>query len=147
MANTVFQEGIESILDGTIVLATDTMKAALCSASFAANFDDQFTDNGDADDVESTRLSGTTDQTLSSKATGKDNTGDFAYFDAADVTYTAVTTAQTAAWVVVYKDTGTPTTSRLVAALDITDTPTNGGDITITWAAPSSGGIVKFQST
>ena len=57
-------------------------------------------------------------------------------FDGADVTYTAVTGASVEA-VVIYIDTGTPATSRLVAYIDagatgLPVTP-NGGDITITW--------------
>lgn len=62
-------------------------------------------------------------------------------FDAADVTYTAVSGASCEA-IVIYIDTGSSATSRLVAYLDtgytgLPVTP-NGGDITITWAA---GGI------
>lgn len=58
-------------------------------------------------------------------------------FDAADVTFTAVTGASTEA-IVIYIDTGTPATSRLVAYLDTgyTNLPVtpNGGDIVIQWA-------------
>ena len=62
-------------------------------------------------------------------------------FDAADVTYTAVS-GSTAEAIVIYIDTGSSATSRLVAYLDtgytgLPVTP-NGGDITIAWAA---GGI------
>jgi len=62
-------------------------------------------------------------------------------FDAADVTYTAVS-GNSAEAIVIYIDTGSSATSRLVAYLDtgytgLPVTP-NGGDITITWAA---GGI------
>jgi hypothetical protein len=59
-------------------------------------------------------------------------------FDGADVTYTAVTGA-TAEAIVIYIDTGTAGTSRLVAFIDtgVTNLPVtpNGGDITITWNA------------
>jgi hypothetical protein len=59
-------------------------------------------------------------------------------FDGADVTYTAVTGASAEA-VVIYIDTGTAGTSRLVAFLDtgVTNLPVtpNGGDISITWNA------------
>jgi hypothetical protein len=59
-------------------------------------------------------------------------------FDGADVTFTAVTGATVEA-LVIYIDTGTPATSRLVAFIDsgVTNLPVtpNGGDIGITWNA------------
>ena len=59
-------------------------------------------------------------------------------FDGADVTYTAVT-GNTAEALVIYIDTGTAGTSRLIAFLDtgVTGLPVtpNGGNITVTWNA------------
>ena len=59
-------------------------------------------------------------------------------FDAADATYTAVTGNSVEA-IVLYIDTGTAGTSRLIAYLDtgFTGLPVtpNGGDITVTWNA------------
>ena len=59
-------------------------------------------------------------------------------FDGADVTYTAVTGNSVEA-LVIYVDTGTASTSPLVAYIDtsVTGLPVtpNGGDITITWNA------------
>ncbi len=59
-------------------------------------------------------------------------------FDGADVTFTAVT-GNTVEAIVLYIDTGTAGTSRLVAYLDtgVTNLPVtpNGGDVTIQWNA------------
>ena len=59
-------------------------------------------------------------------------------FDGDNVTFTAVTGATVEA-LVIYIDTGTPSTSRLVAYIDTGQTglpvTPNGGDITITWNA------------
>lgn len=59
-------------------------------------------------------------------------------FDGDDVTFTAVSGATVEA-LIIYIDTGTPGTSRLVAYIDtsVTGLPVtpNGGDITITWNA------------
>jgi hypothetical protein len=59
-------------------------------------------------------------------------------FDGADVTFPTVT-GNTAEAIVIYIDTGTAGTSRLVAYIDTGVTnlpvPPNGGDITITWNA------------
>jgi hypothetical protein len=59
-------------------------------------------------------------------------------FDGADVTFTAVSGASCEA-LVIYIDTGTAGTSRLIAFIDtgVTNLPVtpNGGDISITWNA------------
>lgn len=59
-------------------------------------------------------------------------------FDAADVTYTAVSGATCEA-LIIYIDTGTAGTSRLIAFIDtgVTNLPVtpNGGDINVTWNA------------
>lgn len=59
-------------------------------------------------------------------------------FDAADVTFTAVSGVSVEA-LVIYKDTGTTSTSSLIDYIDVVAsglpvTP-NGGDITVTWNA------------
>ncbi len=73
-----------------------------------------------------------TPQTLTSKSVTN------GVFDAADVTFTSVTGNSVEA-LLIYIDTGTSTTSRLVAYIDtgVTGLPVtpNGGDITITWNA------------
>lgn len=65
-------------------------------------------------------------------------------FDGDNVTYTAVS-GNTVEAIVIYIDTGTASTSRLVAYIDtgVTGLPVtpNGGDITISWSAS---GIVQF---
>lgn len=65
-------------------------------------------------------------------------------FDGDNVTYTAVS-GNTVEAIVIYIDTGTASTSRLVAYIDtgVTGLPVtpNGGDITISWNAS---GIVQF---
>ena len=73
-----------------------------------------------------------TPQTLTSKSVTN------GVFDAADVTFTSVTGNSVEA-LLIYIDTGTSTTSRLVAYIHtgVTGLPVtpNGGDITITWNA------------
>jgi hypothetical protein len=144
MANVFMNEAKESILDRNIDLIADTLKCALVTATYTANADDQFIDAGGASDVVDARASGTTDQTLAGKAIGKDTTNDFAYFDANDSVFTAVSAGSAIVAAVVYKDTGTPTTSKIVGYFDIPDVTPNGGDITIQWAAAASGAMFKL---
>ena len=124
MANALYAKGKEKILSGSINLPSDTIKASLLSSSYTANLS--------TDEFWST-ISGNllnTSQTLASK------TVTAGVFDAADVTFTAVTAGSTVKAVVIWKDTGTPSTSPLLVYIDtITGFPlaTNGGDITITW--------------
>lgn len=146
MANVMTNAGKTRLLagaTGAIAYLTDTIKIALCSSTYVPNADDVFIDTGGASDVVDARIAGTTDQTLANKAIGTDNTGDFAYIDADDPTWTAVA-AGTVARVVVYKDTGTPTTSPIICSLDASVTA-NGGNITVQFATPANGGIAKMS--
>ncbi len=124
MANALYAKGKEKILSGAINLPSDTIKASLLSSSYTANLStDEFWSTISANLLN-------TSQTLASKSV----TG--GVFDAADVTFTAVTSGSTVKAVVLWKDTGTPSTSPLLVYIDtITGFPlaTNGGDITITW--------------
>lgn len=124
MANALYAKGKEKILSGSINLPSDTIKASLLSSSYTANLStDEFWSGISANLLN-------TSQTLASK------TVTAGVFDAADVTFTAVTSGSTVKAVVIWKDTGTPSTSPLLVYIDtITGFPlaTNGGDITITW--------------
>jgi hypothetical protein len=87
----------------------------------------------------------------------EDDTNDFAGLDASDTTFTALGSGSTIGGAVIYlySSSGTlgagQTTGdsgqNLVAFYDLTDTPTNGGDITIQWASTSAGGVLRFGST
>jgi hypothetical protein len=145
-ANMAMVEGIESIVDRTLDYIADTIKLILLTNTYVANKDHQFIDEGGVADMVDARVPGTTDQTLTGKATGKDLTGDFAAFTASNATFTAVAGGATAGQVGLYKDTGVATTSKILGVFDITDITTNGGDITIQFASLASGGLVKWAA-
>ena len=72
--------------------------------------------------------------------------------DASDVTFTGLAAGATIGWAILYRystsgGTTSDTGQDLIAAYDVTDTPTNGGDITIQWASTSAGGVLKLGST
>lgn len=126
MANALYGKGKEKILAGAINFGSDTIKAALVSSAYSPNLatDEYFST------VSANVLN--TPQALASKTTT------LGVVDAADVTYTAVTSGATAKAVVLYKDTGLAGSSPLLAYIDtITGFPlaTNGGDIQIVWDA------------
>ena len=123
MANRLYDLGRESFLKGEISWSGDNIKTCLVdSASYTPDTAaDQFL----------TDLSGVvaTSGNLASKTTTD------GVADAADVTFSSVTGNQSE-YIVVYQDTGTPSTSRLIALVDTATglpvTP-NGGDIVVQW--------------
>jgi hypothetical protein len=140
MANIIPNEGKRCLIAGSaneIDFLVDTIKTMLVGTGYTENLDHQFISDGPV----ANRIAGTTDQTLSSKAIGKDDTGDFAYLDAADPTWLAVASG-TVGKTVTYKSTGVDGTSRIIAVHDVS-VVANGGDITVQWATPANGGLAK----
>lgn len=125
MANALYPIGKKAILDADIDLLSDTIKVALVdTGTYTYSAAHDFYND----------VSGVvgTPGTLASKTT----TG--GVFDAADLTFTAVSGSSVEA-LIIYKDTGNAATSNLIAYIDtaasgLPVTP-NGGDITITWNA------------
>lgn len=127
MASFVYNEGANGLLTpAVIVWSSDTIKARLVASSATINKDD-------------TTMTGHTaigtDQTLGSKTKTKDTTNDRIVFDAADPVWTAVAGGSTVGTVDIFKFVTNDAGSTPIASLDITDTATNGGDITIQFDA------------
>jgi hypothetical protein len=160
MANLVYSRG--QLLAANVNSTAQVWQAMLVTTSYVANMDHNLVNsntssgaNGEPKVFEIT-VGGYARQTLASLATFEDDTNDFAGLDAADITFTALAAGQTVGGCVVYRystsgTTGANTTGDsgqdLLAFYDVTDTPTNGGDITIQWASTSAGGILKFGTT
>lgn len=125
MANALYDKGREGFLDGSIDWDTDTIKCVLVDA---ADYTVNLSTHDFLDDVPVGARVGTP-QTLGSK------TVTAGVADAADVTFTSVTGDPSEA-IIIWKDTGVESTSRLIAYIDTATglpvTP-NGGNITITW--------------
>ena len=124
MANALYSKGKEKILSAAVDFIDDTIKVALVKNTYpqSVTADEFFTSI-------SAYVVGTP-ATLTSKSVTA------GVFDAADPTFSSVVAGDTLEGVVIYKDTGVPGTSALIAYIDtITGFPlaTNGGDITIQW--------------
>ncbi len=120
----------------------DTIKVALLTSSYTANFDTH--DFYDDLTNELTTTGGYTagGASITTKTTGLDTSGDFGYGDADDVTWSALTA--TFRYAVVYKSTGTASTSPLIWLIDFgTNQSPAGVDFVLQWAAPASGAALK----
>ena len=133
MASLMYNEGATRLqANSTSVLnwTSDTIKIAAVAAAYTPNKDDQF---------ESTITSNVigTAQTLGTKTGPTKNTGtDRVEWFAANPTWTALAAGSTIAGFVVYDTTpGNATTNPLICYIDTTDTPTNGGNITLDFAS------------
>jgi len=137
MASLVYNRGKKEIMDNSIDLINDTIKAMLVTSGYVANADDNYIDEGGANDPVDHELSGTGytlgGVTLTSKTITQNDTDDRGEFDTDDLLWTAID-AGTAAGVIIYKSTGTPTTSTLIEYIDAGGFPvtTNGTNFTIT---------------
>lgn len=125
MANALYTKYREKALQGQINWLTDNIKVVLVdSADYTVN---TATHEFLSDIPSAGRVA------TSANLTGKTATGGVA--DANDVTFPSVTGDVSEA-LVIYKDTGTDTTSPLIAYIDtatgLAVTP-NGGDITVIW--------------
>ena len=126
MTNVLYPKGKEKFLSGSINLPSDTIKIGLIDTGvYTYNSANEFWSSA------SSALIGTA-ATLASKTVTSGT------FDAADVTFTAVSGSSVEA-LIIYKDTGSAATSPLIAFIDVAAsglpvTP-NGGDITVTFNA------------
>jgi hypothetical protein len=130
VASGLYDKGREGFLDGSIDWDTDDIRAVLVDT---ADYTVNLATHDYLDDVPSgARVA------VSGALTSKTVTGGVA--DAADVTLSAVTGDPSEA-LVIYKHTGTDSTSRLIAYIDGLSVTPNGGPIDIQWNAS---GIFKL---
>ena len=95
------------------------------------------------DGITEVTVSGYARQTLTGETVTEDDTNDFAYLDATDPVWTALAAGETIIGAVLFRHTGADATAPVYAFYDFTDTPTNGGDVTMQFATPANGGALK----
>lgn len=125
--------GDDSIVGTAINLKTDTIKLSLHSSSFTPDADaDEFFDDVD-NEVSASGTYSAGGATLTTSIS-TDDTDDEGVFDATDISFTSATIS--ARYAVVYKSTGTASTSPLVLVIDFGSTQTStAGTFAITFAA------------
>jgi len=116
-----------------IDLDTDTIKVMLTTSTYTPNQDT----HDFVDDITNEVSSGgytAGGAALANKTMTQDDTNNWAKFDADDVTWTNVTFS--ARYAVIYKYTGTPSTSPLIACIDFgSDQSPSAANFTIQWSA------------
>jgi hypothetical protein len=123
MANAIYPKAKEKFLSGNINMTSDTIRVALIDTGvYTYSASHEFWSSASAGVIG-------TPQTLGSKTVTNGE------FDAGAVTFTAVTGANAEA-LIIFKDTGTPSDSPLIAYIDSGQTglpvTPNGGDIVYT---------------
>jgi hypothetical protein len=149
MANGVYNRLKRNLANGTANLAEAglDLRVMLVNTGYTFNPDHNFIDNSGAGDPIDQEISvvGYTRQALANQAVTQDDTNDFAYLDADDTVFTALAAGQTIGGAIVFDNAGGADTARFVLAFyDLTDTATNGGNVTIQWATPANGGVLKL---
>jgi hypothetical protein len=125
MSNALYDLGRQAFLDADIDWSADTIKLVLVDA---ADYTISLSTHDNLDDIPSVARVAT-----SAALSSKTSTNGVA--DAADVTLSSVT-GDPSELIILYKDTGTESTSKLICAIDTaTGLPVTpgGGNITITW--------------
>jgi hypothetical protein len=133
VSNALYDKGREGFLDGSIDFDTDTIKIALVLSTYTVNLaTHQFVTDLGANIL--IRSSALTSKTVAAGVA-----------DAADVLF-ALLAGAAFRYIVIYKDTGSDATSRLIAYLDTaTGLPTtpNGADLTVVW--DNTAGLLIFK--
>lgn len=136
MANGLYDTGRNAFLKGEVAWLTDTIKAVLVdSADYTVNL---ATHQYLSDIPSAARVA------TSAAFTGKTATAGVA--DANDIVFTGATGDQSEV-IVIYKDTGTATTSQLLAYIDTASglpVQPNTGDVNVVWSEVASTKIFKL---
>lgn len=144
MASMLTNRGRMMILDGSLSLLNHTLKAMLLNNAYVPNKDHAYISDIAAEEISGTGYvagyGGSGRKALSSKAVGKNDTTDYAYFDCADITWTAIN-AGTVAHVAIVREVTSNADSPILGVIELpTFTETNGADWT--WLIPASGVFV-----
>ena len=128
MASNIYNNGLLKILDRTVDYASDNIAVLLVGNSYTFDVSHEYVDDLSDEAVNDTG-SGYARLSLASKTITLNTSANAVVFDCGDISYTDIATTNTLAGAVIYKDSGTDSTSDLVAFIDFADIVTNGSDI------------------
>lgn len=140
MPNGVYNRGAFQIATGATPLHTADLRMLLVKSTYVFDKDHNFVADVVAGALEIS-VAGYARQALANEAVTEDDTNDRAYLDADDPTFTALVAGQTIGGAVIFRQVTTDADSPVLFFIDLTDTPTNGTDFKVQFAAPGSGGV------
>lgn len=142
MASFMYVKGLQECLGAQDLTAASTYKLALVTTAYTESKAHEF-----ATDLGSSELTVTNYARKSVTPSLAANVGsgtERVEVTVADQTWSALGSGATIHGAVLIRDTGTAGTSKLIAFFDLTNTATNGGDITLDFASSASGGNVQL---
>jgi len=141
MANSVTNKLKFRLLSGAVNLDTADLRLLLLKSSTPTP--DTNTVSDLTPGTNELKVGGYARQALANTTVTEDDTNDFAYLDADDVVFTSLVTGETITWAELFEFITNDAGSFVYGNYDVTDTPTNGGNITIQWNTPANGGVIK----
>ena len=144
MATGAFNRGIQRIWNGSDDYLTDTIKMALLGTTTLYTYDpdDNFMAEGGANDPDDAELQGVTGytrgfgnagrKTLAGKLVTENDTNNRVEIDCDNFTWTTLGAGDTITAAIILKEITNDSASPIFSHNEVTDTPTNGGDVTIT---------------
>lgn len=156
MASGSYQYGAMNVHNGAIDLDTTTLKAMLIGTGYTFQPDDQKVDiAATSTDLLGNELTGVSGYTGGHGGAGRqtvtvtmqvNDTSNRLEIAFADITWTTLGTGGTIGGVAIVKPgTADDTTAIPIYYFDVTDTPTNGGNITVDFATLAAGGNVQVN--
>ena len=140
MASSWYNKGVYLVLSGGINLSSNTLKVVLVTSSYTFDPDHNFVSDVNANELTvggyTGGFGGAGRKTLSNKAFTEDDSSNLAYFDdTVDQTWTSLATGETIGGAIIIREVTNDSDSPVLMFMDVTNTPTNGGNITIAWNA------------
>ena len=139
MAATIvaYNDGKKYILNNAVDLDTDTIKVSLHTSTYTPDKDARDFHDDATNELSASGNYTAGGETLASKTVVADDANDRGVWDAADLTWTALTASAAFRYGVIYKDRGGASSAdELIAYIDFgADQQPAGSDFTIQWSA------------
>jgi hypothetical protein len=133
MANVVYNISKSGVLNGTVDLDTNDIRILLVKTGSTAEADIDADTISAIGTLNELTVSGYARQAFANETVTTDDTNDRGQFTADTVTFSALATGETIIGAIVYKHVGADSSNVPICFLDLTDTPTNGGDVVVTF--------------
>lgn len=133
----LYHAGVKALLNGTAPFLTTTVKAMLVTPTYAPDVAHVYASSASTYELTGTGYAagygGSGRRTLASKTITVDATNERIVFDAADLSWTALTAGTSGAVILFVESGGADTSSPLLAYLPLPNFATDGTDYPVAW--------------